>query len=128
MLARLLGAQQIVEVGTFTGYSTLCLARGLRAGCRVITCDVSPEWTAIVQYWEQLVPRIRPGGLLVVDNRLRDHPPSLEPTRRRRCHGSRADDRSHAHATDEADVRGIRVQDSGARRPARAVHRAVRRA
>jgi predicted O-methyltransferase YrrM len=92
----------------------LCLARGLCAGGWVITCDVSPEWTAIartawaqagvdhlielrlgpahhtlaalppepvidlafidadkvgyVQYWEQLVPRMRPGGLLVVDN------------------------------------------------------------
>lgn len=114
LLARLLHARRIVEVGTFTGYSTLCLARGLSVGGRVVTCDISREWTAIareawararvdhvidlllgpaletlatlppepfvdlafidadkvnyVHYWEQLVPRMRPGGLLVVDN------------------------------------------------------------
>lgn len=114
LLARLCNARQIVEVGTFTGYSTLCLARGLSVGGRVMTCDISREWTAIareawaqaqvehmidlrlgpaldtlaalphepfvdlafidadkvnyVGYWEQLVPRMRQGGLLVVDN------------------------------------------------------------
>ncbi|GAB3468296.1 O-methyltransferase [Actinophytocola sediminis] len=114
MLARLLDARLVVEVGTFTGYSTLCLARGLSAGGRVIACDISSEWTAIarqawaeagvaelidlrlgqavdtlaalapepvidlafidadkvnyVNYWTELVPRMRPGGLLVADN------------------------------------------------------------
>lgn len=114
LLARLCNARRIVEVGTFTGYSTLCLARGLSVGGRVMTCDISREWTAIAReawaqaqvehvidlrlgpaldtlaalphepfvdlafidadkvnyigYWEQLVPRMRQGGLLVVDN------------------------------------------------------------
>lgn len=47
MLAQLLGASTIVEIGTFTGYSTLCLARGVNEGGRVIACDVSEEWTSI---------------------------------------------------------------------------------
>ncbi|MFE9816587.1 O-methyltransferase [Streptomyces sp. NPDC005773] len=115
-LVRLLGARSIVEVGTFTGYSSLCLARGLAPGGSLITCDVSAEWTALARdfwaragvtdrielrlgdaldtlrampaephldlafidadkpgyigYWEELVPRLRPGGLLLVDNTL----------------------------------------------------------
>ncbi|MFD3776671.1 O-methyltransferase [Streptomyces sp. NPDC058612] len=116
LLARLTGARRIVEVGTFTGYSTLALAAGLSPGGTVIACDVSEEWTAIAReawkaagvedrvdlriapaletlaalpaepvidlvfldadkpgyraYWEQLVPRVRPGGLLLADNVL----------------------------------------------------------
>ncbi|MEU3726137.1 O-methyltransferase [Streptomyces sp. NPDC031705] len=116
LLAKLTGARRIVEVGTFTGYSTLALAAGLAPGGRVLTCDVSPEWTAIAQeawkeaglsdrielklapaldtlralppepvvdlvfldadkggyraYWDELVPRVRPGGLLLADNAL----------------------------------------------------------
>ncbi|MFI9254317.1 O-methyltransferase [Streptomyces sp. NPDC053069] len=115
-LVRLLDARTIVEVGTFTGSSSLCLARGLPPGGSLITCDVSAEWTALaeefwdragvadrielrlgpasdtlralpaephldlafidadkpgyIDYWEQLVPRIRPGGLILVDNTL----------------------------------------------------------
>ncbi|WUI04379.1 O-methyltransferase [Spirillospora sp. NBC_00431] len=114
LLARLVRARLIVEVGTFTGYSTLCLARGLVTGGQVLTCDLSPEWTGIAEqawrqagladrievhlrpaaetlaalpeepvvdlafidadkpgyigYWELLVPRLRAGGLLAVDN------------------------------------------------------------
>jgi caffeoyl-CoA O-methyltransferase len=53
-LARSLGAKQAVEVGVFTGYSTLCLARGLPADGRVLALDVSEEWTAIGRrHWEQ---------------------------------------------------------------------------
>jgi caffeoyl-CoA O-methyltransferase len=116
MLARVTGARKIVEIGTYTGYSTLALALGLDATGQVITCDVSEEWTAIagqawrdagvadrielrlgpaadtlralpttadvdlvfidadkvgyVEYWDLLVPRVRPGGLLLVDNVL----------------------------------------------------------
>lgn len=116
LLAKLTGARRIVEVGTFTGYSTLALAAGLLPGGQVLTCDVSQEWTAIAQeawkeagladrielrlapaldtlralpaepvvdlvfldankdgyraYWEELVPRVRPGGLLLADNAL----------------------------------------------------------
>lgn len=115
-LARLVSARTAVEVGTFTGYSSICLARGLTADGRLITCDVSVEWTAVarefweragvadrvdlrlgpalqtlrhlpqqefldlafidgdkpgyIDYWEAIVPRLRPGGLLIVDNTL----------------------------------------------------------
>jgi caffeoyl-CoA O-methyltransferase len=53
-LTRLLGATNVVEVGTFTGYSSVCLARGLAAGGRLVCCDVSEEWTSIARaYWER---------------------------------------------------------------------------
>jgi caffeoyl-CoA O-methyltransferase len=116
LLARLVGARRAVEVGTFTGYSSLCIARGLAEGGTLLCCDVSDEWTAIgrrawaragladridlriapaletlrslpddpdidlvfidadkpgyVDYWSELVPRVRPGGLLLADNVL----------------------------------------------------------
>ncbi|MCY0950471.1 O-methyltransferase [Streptomyces sp. H27-S2] len=116
LLARLVDARRIVEVGTFTGYSTLALAAGLAPGGTVITCDISAEWTSAAReawkeaavdhlidqrlgpgldtitalpsdcdldlvfldadkpnyraYWDQLVPRVRPGGLLLADNVL----------------------------------------------------------
>jgi caffeoyl-CoA O-methyltransferase len=116
MMARLVGARRAVEVGTFTGYSSLCIARGLAEGGSLLCCDVSAEWTALgvaawqeagladrielriapaletlralpdkavidlafidanktdyAGYWEELVPRIRPGGVLLVDNVL----------------------------------------------------------
>jgi caffeoyl-CoA O-methyltransferase len=116
LLARLLGARRIVEVGTFTGYSAICLARGLAPGGRLLCCDVSEEWTAVARraferagltdridleiapaldtlralperpeidlvfvdadkpnyrnYYETLLPRLRPGGLFVFDNVL----------------------------------------------------------
>jgi caffeoyl-CoA O-methyltransferase len=115
LLARLVGARRAVEVGTFTGFSALCLARGLGRGGRLTCCDVSEEWTAVARrhweaagvadridlviapaadtlarlgddpvdlcfldadkggyatYWDLLVPKVRPGGLLLVDNVL----------------------------------------------------------
>jgi caffeoyl-CoA O-methyltransferase len=116
MLASLMSARQVVEVGTFTGYSSLCLARGLADGGKLLCCDVSEEWTSLARaywqkagvadrielrlgpaldtlrtlpagrwidlafidadktgylsYWEELVPRIRPGGVVLVDNTL----------------------------------------------------------
>jgi len=43
-----------VEVGTFTGYSALCIARGLAEGGRLLCCDVSQEWTAIGRdHWDR---------------------------------------------------------------------------
>jgi predicted O-methyltransferase YrrM len=118
MLVRLTGARQAVEVGTFTGYSSICIARGLPADGHLLCCDVSEEWTSIARrYWdragvsdrielriapavetlrslptepfldfafidadksgypsyvEEILPRTRPGGLLVLDNMLRD--------------------------------------------------------
>ncbi len=113
MITQLMAPQVAVEVGTFTGYSSLCIARGLSGG-RLHCFDVSEEWTAIARrYWEKagvadrvtltlgpavetlaafderidlafldadkpnypayyelLVSRLRPGGLLMVDNTL----------------------------------------------------------
>jgi caffeoyl-CoA O-methyltransferase len=47
VLTRLLGARNAIEIGTFTGYSALSIARGLPDGGRLICCDVSEEWTSI---------------------------------------------------------------------------------
>lgn len=115
-LARLVGARRAVEVGTFTGYSALCILRGLAPDGTLLCCDVSEEWTAVARraweragvadrielrlapaidtlralppgeqfdlafvdadktgypdYWNELVPRLRPGGVLVADNVL----------------------------------------------------------
>jgi caffeoyl-CoA O-methyltransferase len=115
-LTRLVGASRAVEVGTFTGYSSLCIARGMPEDGQLICCDINKEWTAIarrawkragvsdrmdlrlggaldtvrdlpvnphldlvfidadkggyVSYWTELVPRVRPGGVLLADNVL----------------------------------------------------------
>jgi caffeoyl-CoA O-methyltransferase len=54
ILTRLLEAQSAIEIGTFTGYSALCIARGLGPTGRLICCDVSEEWTAIGRRaWER---------------------------------------------------------------------------
>jgi caffeoyl-CoA O-methyltransferase len=52
VLTRLIGARRAIEVGTFTGYSSICIARGLPDDGTLLCCDVSEEWTAIAQkYW-----------------------------------------------------------------------------
>jgi caffeoyl-CoA O-methyltransferase len=125
MLARLIGARNAVEVGTFTGYSAICVARGLADGGRLLCCDVSEEWTSVareywkragladkielrlgpaartlrelpadtifdyafidadktgyVEYWDLIVPMIRPGGLILVDNTL-SHGRVIDPS------------------------------------------------
>lgn len=54
LLTRLVGARRAVEVGTFTGYSALSIARGLPADGALLCCDVSEEWTATARkYWER---------------------------------------------------------------------------
>lgn len=54
LFTQVVGAHSVVEVGTFTGYSALCIARGLPAGGRLLCCDVSEEWTSIGRkYWER---------------------------------------------------------------------------
>jgi caffeoyl-CoA O-methyltransferase len=99
LLTQLAGATNGIEIGTFTGYSSICIARGLAAGGRLICCDVSEEWTSVAQkywekaglsdrielrlrpaidtlramprtetYWREVVPRTKPGGLIMVDN------------------------------------------------------------
>ena len=116
LLVRISGARDLIEVGTFTGYSSLAMALALPAAGRLLCCDVSEEWTAIARrYWRragvadrielrlapaietlralpagpqfdlafldadkerypdyfaELVPRLRPGGLLLADNVL----------------------------------------------------------
>jgi caffeoyl-CoA O-methyltransferase len=116
LLTRLVGARFAVEVGTFTGYSALCIARGLPADGKLLCCDVSDEWTSIGRpfwekagvadridlriapaletlrslpeereidlafidadktnyenYYEELLPRMQPGGVILVDNVL----------------------------------------------------------
>jgi len=116
ILAAAIGARRAVEVGTFTGYSSLEIARGLGPGGHLLACDVSDEWTSVARrywakagvddrielvlgpgtetlralpveplfdfafidadkpnytnYYEEIVRRLRPGGLLAVDNVL----------------------------------------------------------
>jgi caffeoyl-CoA O-methyltransferase len=116
-LTQLLGVRQAVEVGTFTGLSSLAIARGLADGGRLTCFDISEEYTNIARrywaraglqdrielrigpaaetlrelpqeryldfafidadkegypvYWDELVPRVRPGGVIAVDNTLR---------------------------------------------------------
>lgn len=54
ILTRLVGARSAVEVGTFTGYSALCIARGLPVDGHLLCCDVSDEWTSVGRpYWER---------------------------------------------------------------------------
>ena len=117
-LTRLLGVRQAVEVGTFTGLSSLAIARGLVEGGRLTCFDISEEYTGVARrywqragvqdrielrigpaaetlrelpreryldfafidadkvgypiYWDELVPRMRPGAVIAVDNTLRD--------------------------------------------------------
>ena len=112
----LVGARNVVEVGTFTGYSSLSMARALPVGGRLLCCDVSEEWTAIARrywadagvtdritlrvapalqtlrdlphddpidlafidadktgyaaYYEEILARLRPSGVILVDNTL----------------------------------------------------------
>jgi predicted O-methyltransferase YrrM len=116
LLVKLCGARRAVEVGTFTGYSALCIARALGSQGSLLCLDTSAEWTAIAQrfwkkagvagrielrlapgaetlaalprqelfdfgfidadksgyrtYYEEILARLRPGGLIVCDNVL----------------------------------------------------------
>ncbi len=116
LLVASIGARNIVEVGTFTGYSALCMARALPPGGKLLACDVSEEYTAVARrfwqkagvaerielvlgpaadtlralpadtrfdfgfidadksnyqtYYEEILKRLRPGGLIAIDNVL----------------------------------------------------------
>ncbi|HXW35231.1 MAG TPA: class I SAM-dependent methyltransferase [Acidimicrobiales bacterium] len=116
MIARAMGATRAIEIGTFTGFSALAIARGMGPRGRLLCCDVSEEWTQIARayweragvsdrielrigpaidtirslpadesfdfafvdadktsypdYYEELIPRMRRGGLLLADNTL----------------------------------------------------------
>lgn len=54
LLVKLLGARRTLEIGVFTGYSTLAVAAALPEDGQVVACDVSEEWTAIARrYWAE---------------------------------------------------------------------------
>jgi predicted O-methyltransferase YrrM len=54
LLVTMLGARRTIEVGVFTGYSSLAVALALPADGRVVACDVSEEWTAVARrYWKK---------------------------------------------------------------------------
>ncbi len=54
LLVKLIGARKTLEVGVFTGYSSLCTARGLPDDGQIIACDVSEQWTSIARrYWAE---------------------------------------------------------------------------
>ena len=54
LLVKLMGARRCIEVGVFTGYSSLCVALALPADGRLLACDVSEEFTAMARrYWKE---------------------------------------------------------------------------
>ncbi|MCK5791156.1 MAG: class I SAM-dependent methyltransferase [Ketobacter sp.] len=54
LLVKLMSAKRIIEVGTFTGYSSLCMARALPDDGEMICCDIDEHWTRIAQrYWQR---------------------------------------------------------------------------
>lgn len=61
LLVEIIGARNALEIGTFTGYSALAVARALPEDGLLIACDVSDEWTSIGRpFWEEagVAPRI----------------------------------------------------------------------
>ena len=54
LLVELIGARRTIEVGVFTGYSSLAVALALPADGHIVACDVSEAWTAIARrYWDE---------------------------------------------------------------------------
>jgi len=54
LLVQMLNAQNILEIGVFTGYSSLAMALAMPANGRIVACDISEQWTTIAQsYWQQ---------------------------------------------------------------------------
>src|SRR3712207_8499572 len=54
LLTRAVRARRAIEIGTFTGYSALCIARGLPDDGSLLCLDRSEEWTAVARrYWER---------------------------------------------------------------------------
>lgn len=52
LLIKLIGAKNALEIGTFTGYSSICVAQALPENGKLICCDTSPQWTKIAEkYW-----------------------------------------------------------------------------
>jgi len=54
LLVKLMGAHRVLEIGTFTGYSSLSMALAMPGDARIVCCDMSREWTDIARrYWQQ---------------------------------------------------------------------------
>jgi predicted O-methyltransferase YrrM len=54
LMMQIMSVRRVIEVGVFTGYSSLCMALALPADAQIIACDINPEWTAIAQrYWHE---------------------------------------------------------------------------
>jgi O-methyltransferase len=54
VLVRMLGAKRYLEIGTFTGYSALCVALAMPASGRLVCCDLSAEWTSVaLKFWRK---------------------------------------------------------------------------
>ncbi|MGH8012546.1 MAG: O-methyltransferase [Candidatus Binataceae bacterium] len=54
LLVHASGARNAIEIGTFTGYSAICVARALPENGTLLCCDVSEDWTAVARrYWEK---------------------------------------------------------------------------
>ncbi|WP_055550575.1 O-methyltransferase [Streptomyces kanamyceticus] len=83
LLVRVTGASNVLEVGTFTGYSSLCMARALPPDGKIVTCDISERWTRIAQrYWQ------RAGVDARIDLRLGDAAETLDLLTEQRGAGS----------------------------------------
>ena len=54
LLVRLLGARKTLDIGVYTGYSSLCIGLAMPRDGRVIACDLNPEWTDTAKrYWRK---------------------------------------------------------------------------
>ena len=52
LLIKLMGATRAIEIGTFTGYSSICVASAMPVNGKLVCCDISPQWTDIAEkYW-----------------------------------------------------------------------------
>ncbi len=52
LLIKMINAERAIEIGTFTGYSSICIASAMPDNGHLICCDISPQWTAIAEkYW-----------------------------------------------------------------------------
>ena len=49
LLVRAIGARRALELGTFTGYSAICIARGLGEGGTLVACDLNGDWTRVAE-------------------------------------------------------------------------------